>query len=83
MGSKRVAVRCGNVFRMRRPHLPPQGSSDLDHCAFEPKEDLQNNLLYDILVQIVAGIMRDRSAALQWPERNLDPNDDDHRVVVG
>ncbi|SGY70224.1 BQ5605_C004g03123 [Microbotryum silenes-dioicae] len=42
--------------------LPSQGGSgDLDssHCAFEPEEDLQNDLLYDIFVQIVAGIMRD------------------------
>ncbi|SGZ06699.1 BQ5605_C031g10962 [Microbotryum silenes-dioicae] len=63
---------------MLRLHLPPQGGSDLDHCAFEPEEDLQNDLLYEILVQIVAGIMRDRSAALQWPEQDLDPNNDDH-----
>ncbi|SCZ92050.1 BZ3500_MvSof-1268-A1-R1_Chr5-3g08303 [Microbotryum saponariae] len=74
MGSKRVAVRCGNG-KMRRPHLPPQGRSDLDHCAFEPKEDLQNDLLYDVLVQI-------RSAALQWPEQGLDHNNDDDRELA-
>ncbi|SGY20454.1 BQ5605_C016g08057 [Microbotryum silenes-dioicae] len=60
------------------------GRSNLDQCAFEPEEDLQNNLLYEILVQISAGIMRDRSAALQWPVRGLDPSNDleDHRELA-
>ncbi|SGY12809.1 BQ5605_C011g06613 [Microbotryum silenes-dioicae] len=55
---------------------------NLDQCTFEPEEDLQNDLLYEILVQIVAGNMRDRSAALQWPERGLDPSNEDHRELA-
>ncbi|SGZ06688.1 BQ5605_C031g10961 [Microbotryum silenes-dioicae] len=43
--------------------------------VFESEEDLQNDLLYyEILVQIVAGIIRDRFAAVQWSEQGLDPN---------
>ncbi|SGZ20704.1 BQ5605_C021g09293 [Microbotryum silenes-dioicae] len=67
-------------IQMLRLHFPPQGGSDPDHCAFEPEEDLQN--VYDIVVQIVAGIMRDRSAAFQWPEQGLDHNNDDHRELA-
>ncbi|SDA02938.1 BZ3500_MvSof-1268-A1-R1_Chr11-1g03227 [Microbotryum saponariae] len=61
------AVRCGNV----NPTWIIAPSS--------PKRICRTDLLYHILVQIVAGIMRDRSAALQWPEQGLDPNNDDHR----
>ncbi|SCZ96234.1 BZ3500_MvSof-1268-A1-R1_Chr8-2g10059 [Microbotryum saponariae] len=36
----------------------------------------------EILVQIVAAIMRDRFAAFQWPEQGLDHNNDGHRELA-
>ncbi|SDA02415.1 BZ3501_MvSof-1269-A2-R1_Chr12-3g03585 [Microbotryum saponariae] len=58
------------------------GGVNSNDCSFEAEDDFQNDLLYEIFVQIVAGIRKEKSAAFQWPKEGLDPNDNDHRELA-
>ncbi|SCZ88032.1 BZ3500_MvSof-1268-A1-R1_Chr2-1g04144 [Microbotryum saponariae] len=79
-----AGTRCGHMFWHQAAYniFLPQGGVDMNDCSFEAEDDFQNDLLYEIFVQIVAGIRKEKSAAFQWPKEGLDPNDNDHRELA-
>ncbi|SGY12254.1 BQ5605_C011g06443 [Microbotryum silenes-dioicae] len=79
-----AGTRCGHMFWHQAAYniFLPQGGVDMSDSSFEAEDDFQNDLLYEIFVQIVAGIRKEKSAAFQWPKEGLDPNDNDHRELV-